>query len=102
MGHLIRAGQQDLMTKITINDNDVTVLKPPYKRVGRPKKNWISETLKLAWNRIRVPIGQINIEYDETNEEHNRLIKAVAQLRRAHHCDVPLGRVSAHTGTGGG
>ena len=26
--------------------------------------------------------------------------RRVPQLRRAHHCDVPLGRVSAHTGTG--
>ena len=28
--------------------------------------------------------------------------RRVPQLRRAHHCDVPLGRVSAHTGTGDG
>ena len=28
--------------------------------------------------------------------------RRVPQLRPAHHCDVPLGRVSAHTGTGDG
>ena len=28
--------------------------------------------------------------------------RRVPQLRRAHHCDAPLGRVSAHTGTGDG
>ena len=29
-------------------------------------------------------------------------LRRVPQLRRAHHCDVLLGRVSGHTGTGDG
>ena len=53
LGHVIRAGEEDPMRKVTFVPGTVTERGFAHRRVGRPRQQWLYESKKLAWKKCR-------------------------------------------------
>ena len=74
LGHVMRREPSHLLRKVTLDEQ----LQRPqsYKRVGRPRLNWVEETVRRAHMHIgKVDHGQYvdlpqDIPFDAHNQEH--------------------------------
>ena len=69
------------MRKVSFHSNSIEIYKPFLRRVGRPRKNWLIETFRLAWNSIRDVIDKYDEEYNTESIEQREILKAAAEIR---------------------
>ena len=53
LGHVIRAGEEDPMRKVTFQAGTIKDRGFAQRRVGRPKQQWLFEAKNLAWKKCR-------------------------------------------------
>ena len=61
LGHVIRCDAADPMKIVSFKNEELEPIEDITRRVGRPRKKWILESMTHAWTRIR---GQVN-RHDE-------------------------------------
>jgi hypothetical protein len=71
LGHIIRADEDDLMKKVTINMETMTQKEVPWqRRSGRPRMKWIEENCSFVHGRI----NELDV-YDSLNMVHKHNIE---------------------------
>ena len=81
---LVRAEESDQMKMVALMADGISAYRPGHRRVGRPRKNWITETAKRTWNEAQrvaeVPEEQTTT-YEEKNDEMRSSLKTIALNR---------------------
>ena len=71
LGHIIRAKPEDPMRQVTFEENTYKPRQPEYRRPGKPRDQFIIETMKEAFDEL---VDNIWFHYNEDDPEHTQII----------------------------
>ena len=82
LGHILRTNHSDPLRQVTFEPNSCLPKQFNKKRRGAPRKIWIEETMREAWNAF---FGSLSLEdfqeYELENEWMNNLLEDLAKQR---------------------
>ena len=62
-------------------NHSITPWTPPYRRVGRPRFKWVTETIKNMWHNIRHEYTHLPQVFDEDDvSQHEAITHAIGHL----------------------
>ena len=82
LGHILRTDYSDPLRQVTFEQNSCLPRQIEFRRRGAPRRIWIEETMKEAWEALfgHLP-SEDYMEYELENEWMNNMIEDMAQQR---------------------
>ena len=80
LGHVIRCVPTDPLKKVSFKNEELEPIEDITRRVGRPRRKWIHESMTNAWFRIRDQVNRSDETYTGTYMQR-QLIKTYAVNR---------------------
>ena len=80
LGHVIRGGREEPMHRATFRDETLQRITVKHRRVGRPRKTWLEETVKKFWNEEMETREIAEVEFSWNEEEHREALAQAAYL----------------------
>ena len=81
--NIVKASNDDPVKTATLNARTLQSPQVAYRRSGRPRKSWTSQTTKQFWHRYQaeLPIHLRGTELDLNNVAHRNAIETIARQR---------------------
>ena len=82
LGHILRTDYSDPLRQVTFEQNSCLPRQIEFRRRGAPRRIWIEETMKEAWEALFGHLPNADyMEYELENEWMNNMIEDMAQQR---------------------
>ena len=82
LGHILRTDYSDPLRQVTFEQNSCLPRQIEFRRRGAPRRIWIEETMKEAWEALFEHLPQEDyMEYELENEWMNNMIEDLAKQR---------------------
>ena len=81
MGHILRQTDDEPEKATTLCPSIPFPQTNKVLRVGKPRLNWIEETMKLAWTKTHVDMGETDDTMNVNNRGHIQTLNIAAYAR---------------------